>query len=189
MTAPDIAAQLFALADASMRRGLDGGRFEAPDVASLPEELRRPAAVFVTLEVRGQLNGCIGSLEAEDPLGVAVARRAYDSAFHDPRLPRLTWRDYDDLSMEISILTPMEALEVASEEELIAVLRPGIDGLLIEAGGRRATFLPAVWDDLSDARAFLAHLYAKAGLPGWVPGLRVWRYQAEKLVATRPPSP
>lgn len=183
MPAPETAQQLFAVADASIRRGLDGSRYEPPELAHVSDELREPAAVFVTLEVRGQLNGCIGSLEPEEPLGVAVARRAYDAAFHDPRLPRLTWRDYEDLSIEISILTPMQPVDVASEEELLAVVRPGVDGLLIEAGGRRGTFLPAVWDDVPSARAFLAHLYAKAGLPGWVPGLRAWRYQAEKLTS------
>ena len=182
MRTPEEETLLFELADDAIRRGLDGERFVAPAVEALPEELRQPAAVFVTLEVRGQLNGCIGSIEPEDPLGVAVARRAYDAAFNDPRLPRLTRRDYDDLSVEVSVLSPMEPLDVGSEDELLAVLRPGIDGLLIESERRRATFLPAVWDDIADASTFLAHLYAKAGLPGWVPGLRVWRYQAEKLV-------
>ena len=173
---------LFELADAAIRRGLDGGRFLPPDLETLPEEIREPAAVFVTLEVRGELNGCIGSMEPNDPLGVAVARRAYDAAFGDPRLPNLTRRDYDHLTVEISILTPMEELHVGSEVELLAVLRPGIDGLLIESGSRRATFLPAVWDDLPDPRTFLDYLYAKAGLRSWAPGLRVFRYGTEKLL-------
>ena len=173
---------LFALADEAIRRGLEGGKFLPPLIDGLPDELRAPSAVFVTLEVRGQLNGCIGSMEPSEPLGIAVARRAYDAAFHDPRLPSLTWGDYEDLSVEISILTPMEPLAVTSEAELLSVARPGVDGLLIESGRKRATFLPAVWDDLPDARTFLARLYEKAGLPGWTPGLRVWRYQSEKLV-------
>ena len=185
MRSPEAERLLFDLADDAIRRGLDGHPFAPPDVEPFPEELREPASVFVTLEVRGELNGCIGSMEPDDPLGVAVARRAYDSAFNDPRLPRLTWRDYEDLTIEISILTPMEELDVASEEELLAVLRPGVDGLLIELGRSRATFLPAVWDNLSDPRLFLAHLYAKAGLRGWVPGLRAFRYQAEKLLTPR----
>lgn len=186
MRTPEEERLLFDLADDSIRRGLAGERFVAPAIDALPEQLRQPAAVFVTLEVRGQLNGCIGSMHADDPLGVAVARRAYDAAFDDPRLPRLTWADYDDLAVEISILTPMEPLDVASEEELLEALRPHVDGVLIEGGRRRATFLPAVWDDMPNASTFLAHLYAKAGLPGWVPGLRVWRYQTEKLVTPRP---
>ena len=186
MRTPEEERLLFDLADDAIRRGLDGERFVAPAIDALPEELRQPAAVFVTLEVRGQLNGCIGSMEPEDPLAVAVARRAYDAAFNDPRLPRLTWRDYEDLSVEVSILSPMEALDVASEQELLALLRPCIHGLLIESGRRRATFLPAVWEDIPDPSSFLGHLYAKAGLPGWVPGLHVWRYQTEKL--TRSPS-
>lgn len=181
MRTPEEERLLFDLAHDAIRRGLEGERFIAPDVAALPEELQRPTAVFVTLEVRGELNGCIGSMGPDDPLGVAVARRAYDAAFNDPRLPRLTWADYDQLSVEISILTPMERLDIDSEEALLDIVRPGVDGLLIESGARRATFLPAVWDDLPDPRVFLAHLYAKAGLPGWVPGLRAFRYQSEKL--------
>lgn len=179
---PEYEAQLFALADDAISRGLDGERFSPPPVDSLSEELRVPAAVFVTLEVRGELNGCIGSLEPTDPLGVAVARRAYDAAFNDPRLPRLTRSDRRDLTVEISILTPMEPLDVAAEAELLSLLRPGVDGLLLTGRGRQATFLPAVWDDLPGPRQFLDHLYAKAGLPGWVPGLRVFRYEAKKLV-------
>ena len=185
MTSPEVANELFALADGAIRRGLEGERFVPPSLDRLSPELREPAAVFVTLEVRGQLNGCIGSMTPDDPLGVAVARRAYDAAFDDPRLPSLTWRDYEDLTVEVSILSPLEPLEVSSEEELLSVVRPGLDGLLIEARGRRGTFLPAVWEDLPDAGDFLAHLYAKAGLPGWVPGLRVWRYQTEKLATRR----
>lgn len=181
MRTPEEERLLFDLAHDAIRRGLDGERFVAPDVTALPETLQRPAAVFVTLEVRGELNGCIGSMGPEDPLGVAVARRAYDAAFNDPRLPRLTRTDYEDLSVGISILTPMEPLDVDCEAALLDTVRPGVDGLLIESGARRATFLPAVWDDLPDPRVFLAHLYAKAGLPGWRPGLRVFRYQAEKL--------
>lgn len=181
MPSPGSQARLFALADGAIRAGLDGLAFRAPDLADQPEELREPAAVFVTLLVRGELNGCIGSMEPTDALAVAVARRAYDAAFNDPRLPRLTWRDYDDLDVEISVLTPMTPLEVSSEEELLQAMRPGVDGLLISAGARQATFLPSVWEDLPDEREFLRHLYAKAGLPGWVGDLRVFRYETEKL--------
>lgn len=179
---PESETQLFALADEAIEQGLAGQEFAPPPADSLSEELRIPSAVFVTLEVRGELNGCIGSLEPTDPLGVAVARRAYDAAFNDPRLPRLTRNDRGDLRIEISILTPMEHLDVSTEEELLSLLRPGVDGLLITGRGRQATFLPAVWDDLPDPRQFLGHLYAKAGLPGWVPGLCVFRYEAAKLV-------
>ena len=185
MTSPEVAEELFALADEAIRRGLDGERFAPPVLGGRRAELHEPAAVFVTLEVREQLNGCIGSMTPDDPLGVAVARRAYDAAFDDPRLPRLTWRDYQHLTVEVSILSPMESLEVSSEEELLSVVRPGVDGLLIEAAGRRGTFLPAVWESVPGPRDFLTHLYAKAGLPGWVPGLRVWRYQTEKLTTRR----
>ena len=183
MRSPETERLLFELADAAIRGGLEGDRFALPDLTALPEDLHEPAAVFVTLAVQGELNGCIGSMEPKDPLGVAVARRAYDAAFDDPRLPNLTWRDYEHLSVEISILTPMEELHVTSEEELLVVLRPGVDGLFIESGPRRATFLPAVWDDLPDPRTFLDHLYAKAGLRAWAPGLRTFRYEAEKLVS------
>ena len=169
---------LFALADLGVRTGLAGHPEPAIDPATLPPALREEQGVFVTLEVEGQLNGCMGSIAAVEPLGTAVARLAWDAAFSDPRLPPLTADEYPSLEIKLSLIGPLQALPAPSEEELAAALRPGGDGLVIRYGRAQATFLPAVWKKLPDPLTFLRHLEAKAGLePGaWPAGMRAWRY-------------
>ena len=143
------------------------------------------AGVFVTVTVDGELNGCIGTMEPE-PLDVAVPRLAQQAAFEDPRLPRLRASEYDRAGIKISVLSPMEPIPASSQEELLAHLRPGVDGLLIRSGWRRATFLPAVWDTLPDPRHFLQQLFAKAGLRStqWPSDLAAFRYTSEEFGAS-----
>jgi len=176
-------AQLVLLdaAERSIRSGLAGEGPLVPDagsLAGLPPAVLVSRGVFVTVQVYGALNGCIGSLEARRPLFVAVPTLAWEAAFADPRLPALTWADEPGLSVKVSVLSPLEPLDLDSEAELLAALRPGVDGLLIAAGARRATFLPAVWETLPDRLDFLSHLQAKARLPRgqWLPGTRAYRY-------------
>lgn len=171
---------LFGLADAGVRAGLGGHPHPAMDPAALVPALRERCGAFVTLEVAGELNGCIGTVEPVEPLGVAVARLAWAAAFADPRLPPLTATDYPWLEIKLSLIGPLEPLPATSEAELAAALRPGVDGLLIRRGAAHATFLPAVWEKLADPVTFLRHLEAKAGLrPGrWPAGMRAWRYTA-----------
>jgi len=176
-------ARLLEIADASIRAGLAGARSPlSPDLDSEAPALGQPRGTFVTVTVGGELNGCIGTLEPE-PLATAVARLSYQAAFEDPRLPSLTAGDYDRAGIKISVLSPMEPVPASSEDELRRRLRPGIDGLLIESGWHRATFLPAVWDTLPDPRAFLQHLEMKAGLsPGrWPNDMRAYRYTSEEF--------
>lgn len=168
-------------AQRSVRAGLAGEGPLLPDAGALadaPDEVRRQLGVFVTIRVAGALNGCIGSVEAREPLALSVPRLAWEAAFADPRLPSLTWADEPHTSLKVSVLSPLEQLDVDSEEALLAALRPGVDGLLIAAGLRRATFLPAVWETLPDRSEFLRHLQAKAGLPlgQWLPGTTASRY-------------
>jgi AmmeMemoRadiSam system protein A len=169
---------LFGLADLGVRAGLAGDL--APNVHPeiLPVALREPRGVFVTLEVDGQLNGCIGSVVPAEPLGPAVAELAWRAAFADPRLPPLTPDDYASLEIKLSLIGPLEPVPAGSEEELAANLRPDVDGVLIRWGSANATFLPGVWAKLPDRVTFLRHLEAKAGLrPGqWPPGMEAWRY-------------
>lgn len=169
---------LFALADRAIGAGLAGRRPPDIDVEDLPPALRQTRGTFVTLEVRGALNGCIGTLETDEALGVAVARRAWEAAFADPRLPQLSTEDYPHLDIKISILSPLAPMAANSEAELLGQLRPGIDGLVIAHGRHRATFLPAVWSHLPHPLDFLRHLEQKAGLPPgrWRTGMRAWRY-------------
>jgi AmmeMemoRadiSam system protein A len=168
--------ELFRLAVAALHAGFDGRRPAPGDIDAAP------AGVFVTIEVDGELNGCIGALEPE-PLGAAVPRLAWDAAFADPRLPALRPHEHDATLIKISLLSPLEPIDVKNEAELLAVLRPEVDGLLVEDRGRRATFLPAVWRHGLTAPSFVHQLLAKAGLPGWSPTMRVWRYTTEERSA------
>ena len=175
---PEELDALFALADLGVRAGLAGHPAPRVDPATLAPALRQPAGAFVTLEVAGDLNGCIGSIVPEAPLGVAVPRLAWAAAFDDPRLPPLTAAEYPSLEIKLSLIGPLEPVHAGSEAELAANLRPGVDGVLIRHGTANATFLPAVWHKVPDALSFLRHLEAKAGLrPGhWPPGMQAWRY-------------
>jgi uncharacterized protein len=176
---PEDVDALFALADLAVRGGLAGEEVPRIDPQALRPTLREPCGVFVTLEVAGALNGCIGSIVAREPLAVAVPELAWRAAFADPRLPPLASDQYPSLELKLSLISPLAPIEVGSEAALAAVLCPGVDGLLIRGGGRSATFLPAVWEKLEhDPATFLRHLWAKAGLrPGqWPPGMEAWRY-------------
>ena len=161
---PAAADALLDLAWASIREGVAGRPHLRPDAASVPDELATPAAAFVTVTVAGDLNGCIGTLEAVEPLAVAVARLAWDAAFADPRLPRLTADDLPAAAVKISVLGPLEPLDAATIDDVCRALRPGVDGLVLVAGTRRATFLPAVWASLPDPVDFVRHLHTKAGI-------------------------
>lgn len=154
-----------------------------------PDEpwLREPGAAFVTLERGGELRGCIGSLEPRRPLGEDVADNARAAALRDPRFPPLAPEELGDLSIEISVLGPARPLAAASEEE--AAARLGHDeGVILESGGRRATFLPQVWEDLPEPRDFLAQLKRKAGLPsrGWPADARLWTYSVTRFAEGHP---
>jgi AmmeMemoRadiSam system protein A len=162
--------------------GLREARGLPLDPESLPPAWREPRATFVTLRRGGQLRGCTGSLEARQPLACDVAHNAYRSAFADPRFPPLQPGELADLDVSVSVLGPLEPLGARSEEELVAQLRPGLDGLVLSEGPRSATFLPAVWDSLPDPRDFLDALRRKAGLPPgyWSSTLRFERYAVEE---------
>ena len=169
---------LRSLAREAIEFGLREGREPAPDPGRYEPELRSPGASFVTLRRRGELRGCTGSLEAVRPLVEDVARNAWRSASADPRFPPLDFSELDDLEISVSVLSPLEPFPAASEEALLAHLRPGVDGLVLHEGGCRATFLPSVWVSLPEPREFLDALRQKAGLPRghWSVALRFERY-------------
>ena len=128
------------------------------------------------------MRGCIGSLTARRPLLEDLRANARAAAFEDPRFPPVTVDELRELRFEISLLSPSEPLHVTSEEELLAILRPGTDGVVLARGSHRGTFLPQVWEDLPDPRDFVRHLKVKAGLPavGWSDDLAVARYTVKK---------
>ena len=144
--------------------------------------LARPAATFVTLKHSGELRGCIGSLKPRRPLGVDVRENAIAAAFRDPRFPPLAVVEFEATSVEVSLLSADERIDVRDEEDLLARLRPDMDGLVLECGRHRATFLPQVWVSLPEPRSFLAALKRKAGLPEdfWSPQVKVSRYGVTK---------
>lgn len=182
----DHGAALLSLAVAALRHGLEQGTPPETVLADLPEPLRAEGASFVTLTRDGDLRGCIGSAIAWRALGVDVADNAWKAAFRDPRFPALTAAELPGLTVSVSVLTPPEPLHVADDAELLRTLRPGVDGLILEDGGRRGLFLPNVWEQLPDAAAFLAHLKRKAGLPAshWSKTLRVSRFLARHVKGT-----
>ena len=178
---PEARSRLLELAHASIRHGLDHGRPLSVRAKDFPEPLRAQRASFVTLERQGALRGCIGHLEAVEPLVQDVAKNAFAAAFRDPRFAPLSESELAELALHISVLTPSTELEFESEQDLIAKLRPGIDGLILQEGAARGTFLPSVWESLPEPQQFLAQLKRKAGLPidHWSERIRVFRYETE----------
>jgi AmmeMemoRadiSam system protein A len=175
---------LLEVARRSIRHGLDRGRPLSVDPGDFPDILRPVAATFVTLEDGAGLRGCIGRLEATRPLVEDVADNAYAAAFRDPRFPPLREDEWAaGLDVHISVLTPPEPLPVKDEEDLLAILRPGEDGLILEEGPNHATFLPSVWESLPKPADFLFHLKQKAGLPPgyWSTEMRFQRYGSENF--------
>jgi AmmeMemoRadiSam system protein A len=154
-----------------------------PDPSDFDAPLQEPRASFVTLERGDQLLGCIGTLMAAEPLVVDVARHALAAAFADPRLPPVTRDDFAEMSVKVSVLTTPEPLPAASFDELVAAVRSGVDGLLVEARRHRATLLPSVWDHAADTDQFLGVLWQKAGLArgAWPAGVAVSRYTTEEF--------
>lgn len=154
----------------------------APD--SFPFELRSVAASFVTLSIDGELRGCVGTLDAYRPLVADVAWNAVSAGFEDPRFSPLATDELRRTEIEIAVLSTPAPLAFDDEAHLMAQLRPNVDGLILESGGRRSTFLPKVWRSLPSPDAFLDGLRRKAGLPRgfWSDDdIRVWRYVAESF--------
>jgi hypothetical protein len=151
-----------------------------------PAWLKQPGATFVTLKKEGALRGCIGSLEAQRSLGEDVAANAVNAAFRDPRFPAVIAAEWHQVEVEVSLLSRARSVHFADEAELLEVIVPGEDGLILEADGRRGTFLPQVWENLPDKRQFLAELKRKAGLPAEtrITRCRVSRYRVLKFRQT-----
>lgn len=170
---PEDGAALVALAIAAVAAKLRGAdpTLEPPD----SPYLRASGASFVTLERRGQLRGCIGTVEARRPLYLDVARNAV-GAMADPRLPRVTVADWPELDVKVAVLTTPTPVPASDRAGVVAALCPGVDGLLLADGVQRATFLPAVWAKLPEPERFLDALLAKGGWREWSDGIRAYRY-------------
>lgn len=157
---------------------------------ALPEPdhpaLHQAGATFVTLTQRGDLRGCIGSLEAWRLLDQDVRANAKAAAFRDPRFMALSEEELDLTRVEVSLLKPAVPMAFTSEEDAVRQLRPGIDGVILESGLHRGTFLPQVWESLPEPRLFMAHLKQKAGLSPdfWSADVKLSRYEVQKWTET-----
>ncbi len=182
----DAGLALLAIARAAIGHRL-GVHAEPPRTEFAPW-LGRPGASFVTLMLEGKLRGCIGSLTATRRLGEDVAENAIAAALRDPRFTPLTLAEWQRCAVEVAVLSGAKPLRFADEAEMLSQLRPGEDGVILEHDGRRATFLPQVWEGLPDKRKFLEELMRKAGIPEdtRLARCKLWRYRVAKW---KQPSP
>lgn len=154
--------KLLRLARATLDARLNDRQLNAD--TPLDSALSREAATFVTLKKNGHLRGCIGTLEPSGTLWESVKNNVENAAFHDTRFAPMSLDELDQVHISISILTPPQPLAYTDSDELVRILRPGVDGVILRYGGLGATFLPQVWEQLSTPEIFLSHLCRKAGL-------------------------
>ncbi len=175
--------QLLTVAKNSIQHGLTTGKPLKVHLDDFPAELTALRATFVTLQKHGQLRGCIGMLTAVRPLVEDIAENAFSAAFRDPRFPELVVSELNELDIHISILTPSEPINFSSEQDLLSQLQPYVDGLILQEGHARGTFLPSVWEQLPEPKQFLRHLKQKAGLPPdyWSDSIKIYRYHTEMI--------
>jgi AmmeMemoRadiSam system protein A len=178
VTSTERGLTLLALARTSITQALG----QPIATVNMPDWLQEPGACFVTLTQKGQLRGCIGSLQAHRSLGEDVRANAVACALHDPRFAALKAAELDYTQVEVSLLSPMESLEFRNEAQALAQLRPQVDGVVLEYARHRATFLPQVWEQLPAVEAFMRQLKRKARLPEdfWSENVRLQRYTVEK---------
>ena len=175
---------LLRLAREAMEHGVRGKKLPPLDRNSLTLHLREQGVSFVTLTIDSELRGCIGALEAYQPLVDDVREHAVAAALDDPRFRPVDETELDKIKLEVSRLTAPQLLEYSSSTDLLAKLRPHIDGVILKSDFRRATFLPQVWDKISNPEDFLDHLCAKMGAKSnlWRnTKLQVYIYQVEEF--------
>jgi AmmeMemoRadiSam system protein A len=181
---------LLSVALASVEHGIGRNRPPPVDEGEYAADLLTARATFVTIRKSGALRGCVGTCLADQPLVKDVAVNAFAAAFHDIRFAPVARKELAALDISISLLSRPRPVAVKSEADLLARLRPGIDGLIIGEGRRRAVFLPEVWESLASPREFLAQLKLKAGLARdyWSAGMRVERFTARSISLSERPA-
>ena len=148
------------------------------------EQLHQELATFVTLKIEGRLRGCIGNLEPAGPLLGTLAQNGRHAAFNDHRFSPLTVEELERVEIDISILSTPAPLDYTDEQDLLSTLRPGVDGVILEKGKTRATFLPQVWKQLPEPTQFMEHLCRKAGLSptAWQDkDIKIYLYQVQSF--------
>ena len=154
---------LLRLARQALEMGVRGQTLPPLDLESMPPRLQEDGVSFVTLTIDGNLRGCIGALEPSMPLADDVREHAVAAALQDYRFPNVSPDELSQIEIEVSRLTIPVPLEYTTPEDLLNKLRPGIDGVLLRDGPRRATFLPQVWEKIPDPAEFLDNLCYKMG--------------------------
>ena len=175
---------LLQIARNAVESAAKGERLETIDLEHLPEKCRRNGASFVTLTRFTELRGCIGAIEAYQPLAIDVQVHAAGAAVNDYRFQKVSPSEVDTIEIEISCLSPKQPIMYQDSEDLIAQLVPGIDGIVMVSGTQRATFLPQVWEKLPDPKEFLSHLSMKMGYrpDAWaIMNFEIYRYRVEKF--------
>ncbi|MBI5353556.1 MAG: AmmeMemoRadiSam system protein A [Chloroflexi bacterium] len=154
---------LLQMAREAMECGVKGNKLPALDMNTLTPHLLEDGASFVTLTINGELRGCIGALEAYQPLAKDVREHAIAAALEDPRFRPVDESELNRIQLEVSRLTAPRLLEYSSADDLLVKLNPHVDGVILKDGFRRATFLPQVWRQIPDPADFLDHLCSKMG--------------------------
>lgn len=179
--------ELLRIARESIEYGLQHHHALAIDLNACDEQLQQQGASFVTLNKKGALRGCIGTLQPYQALVSDVGEHARAAAFSDPRFPPVTFDELADIVISISVLGKPQVISFKDEDHLIEQLRPAEDGLILQEGANRGTFLPSVWESLPQPRQFLQQLKRKAGLAPdyWSDSLEVSRYRTQSFSESR----
>jgi AmmeMemoRadiSam system protein A len=181
---PEERSVLLKQARLALAQGVSGAPLKPLHLEDFPPKLREPGVTFVTLTINGQLRGCVGALEAYQPLIEDVREHTISAALRDFRFSPVLPDELAAIEIEISRLTAPQLFAYRNAEDLLAKLRPGIDGVVLSDGLRRATFLPQVWEKLPEPELFLEHLCQKMGAPAdlWrKKHLEVLIYQVEEF--------
>lgn len=175
---------LLRVARDAMEHAVKGSPLPPIDSSLMTANLKEPGASFVTLTIHGELRGCIGALEAYQPLVEDVREHAVAAALEDPRFPAVDSSELSTIKLEVSRLTAPQRLDYSSPEDLLQRVRPHVDGVILKDGYRRATFLPQVWEQIHSTIEFLERLSVKMGAKPdhWrSASVQVWVYQVEEF--------
>ena len=175
---------LLKIAREALEKSVQGEPLPQVKITALPPSLQEDGASFVTLTKSGRLRGCIGALQAYQPLAIDVQQHAVAAALQDFRFPNVKPSELSQINIEVSVLSPKAPLRYEDPQELVNQLRPNVDGVVLQDGLRKATFLPQVWEKVPDPELFLSQLCIKMGAPGdlWRKRpLQVYTYQVQEF--------